>query len=49
MKTVRGIWRDESGQDRVEYTLLMSLIALASAALFLGTSGSVKEIWGAGK
>ena len=42
MNTVRGLWRDDSGQDRVEYTLLMSLIALASAALFLGTSREAK-------
>jgi Flp pilus assembly pilin Flp len=36
---------DESGQDLIEYTLLMAFVALASAALFLGTGGSVKGIW----
>ena len=36
---------DDSGQDLIEYTLLMAFVALASAALFLGAGGSVKGIW----
>ncbi|PWU04571.1 MAG: Flp family type IVb pilin [Terriglobia bacterium] len=36
---------DESGQDLIEYTLLMAFVALASAALFLGAGGSIKGIW----
>jgi len=36
---------DESGQDLIEYTLLMAFVALASAALFLGSGRSVKGIW----
>ena len=38
-------WNDERGQDLIEYTLLMSFVALASAALFLGAGGSIKNIW----
>jgi Flp pilus assembly pilin Flp len=38
---------DESGQDLIEYTLLMAFVALASAALFLGAGGSISGIWGA--
>jgi len=37
--------KDESGQDLIEYTLLMAFVALASAALFLGAGGSIKGIW----
>ena len=36
---------DESGQDLIEYTLLMAFVALASAALFLGAGGSISGIW----
>jgi Flp pilus assembly pilin Flp len=36
---------DDSGQDLIEYTLLMAFVALASAALFLGAGGSIKGIW----
>ena len=40
-----NFWKAESGQDLIEYTLLMAFVALASAALFLGSGGSVKGIW----
>ena len=36
---------DESGQDLIEYTLLLAFVALASAALFIGAGGSVQGIW----
>jgi Flp pilus assembly pilin Flp len=36
---------DDSGQDLIEYTLLMAFVALASAALFLAAGGSIKGIW----
>jgi Flp pilus assembly pilin Flp len=45
MTTLHRIWNDEEGQDLIEYTLLMAFVALASAALFMGTGGSVKGIW----
>src|SRR5258708_392257 len=37
--------RDEQGQDLVEYTLLLSFVALASAALAIGGGSSVSGIW----
>jgi Flp pilus assembly pilin Flp len=37
--------RDESGQDLIEYTLLMAFIALASAAIFSSAGASVNTIW----
>lgn len=45
MAFLRSFWREEEGQDLIEYTLLMAFVALASAALFLGAGGSIKGIW----
>jgi Flp pilus assembly pilin Flp len=45
MTFLRNFWNEEQGQDLIEYTLLMAFIALASAALFLGTGTSIKGIW----
>ena len=48
MKTMLvRLWKDEQGQDLIEYTLLIAFVALASAALFLGAGGSIKSIWNA--
>ena len=38
--------QDESGQDLIEYTLLLAFVALASASLFVSAGGSVSQIWG---
>jgi Flp pilus assembly pilin Flp len=45
MNTLRNFWKDEQGQDLIEYTLLLAFVALASAALFIGAGDSVKGIW----
>ena len=45
MTFLRSFWKEEQGQDLIEYTLLMAFVALASAALFLGAGGSIKGIW----
>ena len=45
MTILRNLWKDEQGQDIIEYTLLMAFVALASAALFLGAGGSISGIW----
>lgn len=39
--------RDESGQDLVEYSLLIAFVALAGAAAFIGMSANVNSIWSA--
>jgi Flp pilus assembly pilin Flp len=47
MRTLlQRLWQDESGQDLIEYTLLMAFVALASASIFISTGGSVSNIWG---
>jgi Flp pilus assembly pilin Flp len=43
--SLNHFWKDESGQDLIEYTLLLAFVALASAALFIGAGGSVQGIW----
>jgi Flp pilus assembly pilin Flp len=43
---IQKFWKDESGQDLIEYTLLMAFVALASASLFISAGSSVSGIWG---
>ena len=42
---LRSFFRDEQGQDLIEYTLLLAFVCLASAALFISAGGSVSGIW----
>jgi Flp pilus assembly pilin Flp len=44
-KLFKNFCQDESGQDLIEYTLLMAFVALASASLFISAGGSVSGIW----
>jgi len=39
------LWRDEQGQDLIEYTLMLAFVALASAALFSTAGTSINQIW----
>ena len=45
MKTFTSFFKNEQGQDLIEYTLLLAFVCLASAALFLAAGGSVSGIW----
>jgi Flp pilus assembly pilin Flp len=46
MKTfIKRFWQEESGQDLIEYTLLMAFVALASASIFIGAGNSMGTIW----
>jgi Flp pilus assembly pilin Flp len=47
MSLLNSFFAEDHGQDLIEYTLLMAFVALASAALFVGTGGSVSGIWSA--
>lgn len=38
-------WQESSGQDLVEYSLLMAFVCLASAALFIGVGRDITGIW----
>jgi Flp pilus assembly pilin Flp len=41
----RCLWREEDGQDLVEYSLLMACVALGSMAALSGLKGSVGDLW----
>jgi Flp pilus assembly pilin Flp len=41
----KEFFRDETGQDLIEYTLLLAFVALSSAALFTNAGKSTKGIW----
>jgi len=43
--SISALWRDENGQDLIEYTLLMAFVALVSASLFASSGSSVSKIW----
>lgn len=43
----RGFLNDETGQDLIEYSLLLAFVVLAGAAAFLGMSSSTNIIWSA--
>lgn len=43
---VQKLWQDESGQDLIEYTLLVAFIALAATSLFISTGSGIEGIWG---
>ncbi len=45
MNTLRNFFREEEGQDLVEYTLLLAFVALAAAAILMGASNSIANIW----
>lgn len=39
-------WREEDGQDLVEYSLLLAFIALAAITLLSGVKNQLKTLWG---
>jgi Flp pilus assembly pilin Flp len=43
--SIRRFWKDEDGQDFLEYTLLMAFVALFSAAFYASSSTSITQIW----
>ena len=45
MRRFKVFYTDESGQDMVEYSLLMAFVCLASAAMFISVGKSVASIW----
>lgn len=45
IELVQQFWQAEDGQDLVEYSLLLALIALAAVAMLQGAGGSIRSIW----
>jgi len=44
-EAMNSFFKNEQGQDLVEYTLLLVFFVLAGAALYIGISGSINSIW----
>lgn len=44
----KNFCREESGQDLIEYTLLLAFVALSSASLFMSAGNSINVIWQTG-
>jgi Flp pilus assembly pilin Flp len=42
---LKNFLKDEQAQDLIEYTLLLSFVCLATAALFVSSGGSLSGIW----
>lgn len=45
MVSIQGIWRDERGQDLVEYGLLVVLIAVTVIAAVTLLGDEVRAVW----
>jgi pilus assembly protein Flp/PilA len=39
-------WRDDEGQDLVEYALLIALVAIAAIAFIPGLTGAIQSVFG---
>ncbi|HWQ53147.1 MAG TPA: Flp family type IVb pilin [Bryobacteraceae bacterium] len=42
---MRNFWKDESGQDLVEYALVVGIMALGTVALMQTASASIIAMW----
>lgn len=42
---IRRFWKDEAGQDLIEYTLLLAFVALVAAGLFIQAGNVTAGIW----
>ena len=49
MTLVKNFLRDDSGQDLIEYALLLAFICLFSAAAFIAVGTDVSQIWSTAK
>jgi Flp pilus assembly pilin Flp len=44
-KFITRFWHEEDGQDLIEYTLLITFIAIATAAVVGQGQNSIRAIW----
>ena len=40
-----NLWREEDGQDLIEYSLLITFIAIATAAMVGSGQNAIRAIW----
>ena len=41
----RGFWQDDSGQDLMEYSLLLCFFGLTTLWLVYGSTASIEHFW----
>jgi Flp pilus assembly pilin Flp len=46
---IRNFWKDEQGQDLIEYSLLLAFLCLFGTASYSAINGSLTTIWGNAK
>jgi Flp pilus assembly pilin Flp len=46
MKVIKTFWKEEEGQDLIEYSLLLGFVALFSVAIYTSVTGNISTIWG---
>ena len=44
-RILRTIWKDDSGQDLIEYALMAGFVAVAAGAIMPGVSTSISTIF----
>ena len=49
MPTMKRLWFREDGQDLIEYSLLMVMIALAALLIMQHTGAAVTPVWTTGQ
>ena len=45
LRGLKRFWHEDSGQDLIEYALLMAFIALAAVAVLSGVRTNVAKLW----
>jgi Flp pilus assembly pilin Flp len=45
LKELHRFWGDEQGQDMIEYTFLIALVALSTTSLLVTQGTAVSSIW----
>jgi pilus assembly protein Flp/PilA len=44
-RTLINIWKDDSGQDLIEYALMAGFVAVAAGAIMPGVSTNISQIF----
>jgi len=40
-----ALWRNEDGQDLIEYSMLLVFVAMAAMAILVTVGGSIQTLW----
>ncbi|HEY7333304.1 MAG TPA: Flp family type IVb pilin [Bryobacteraceae bacterium] len=46
MRFVRKFWKEQEGQDLIEYSLLLGFMGLFAVGVYTTVSGNISTIWG---